>query len=818
MENLIVPCSSKAPIAAKPSEFSPIPTKSTIPFSKESSSKYPDVHLNYLCKNGRLSEAITALDSIAQRGSTAYAISGKSDDAYASKLRKLEKENGRNRFVGQCWIAVKNRVYSFDAGKTMGNLILVLSTLSVVTTQIQTQTQAPSPLLTTIPKMDKLLSQTFHDSAKKPVTVGPWGGDDGVAWDDGIHSSVKQVVITYGTAIDSIQFEYDDNGNSIWSEKHGGRGGYITDKVNLDCPNEFLTSIQGYYGRIIAWGPVLLRSLTFKSNKKTYGPFGNDEGTSFSHTMNGGKIVGFHGRSGWYVDSIGVHLLPRQQQNSSRPLVHTQSRCISTGTDNVGFSVIQGNIGQSYDIILAVKQREDVSSKPLSLKSNKNIKLSKQFSNDSDQDSSNSSSSDEETKEKKRATTKTPAAQKMPTVSKVPSMVDGVVTYGPWGGSGGYAFDDGTYTGIKQINVSRNIGIVYVKVFYDKNGEAVPAIRHGGTGGFKNDKIIFDYPNEILTHITGSYGPAMYMGPNVIKSLTFHTNIRTVGPFGDEQGNSFSSKLKEGKIVGFHGKSGLFLDAIGVHVIEGKVPVPVRNPTSSAIVPVGNPPSNAIFPVANHPSNAIVPMSNPPSKAIVPLGKQPAISEIDHPQWPNKLVLAKRGPVEEVACGVVKEPAPCGPGPWGGDGGRPWDDGVFTGIKQIYLTRGPEAIHSIQIEYDRNGQSVWSVKHGGSGGNIMHRVKLEFPHEVLICISGYYGSIDRDERPKVIKSLTFYTSRGKYGPFGEEVGTFFTSTTTEGKAVGFHGRSSLYLDAIGIHMQHWLGNQKTTKSSLFRRF
>jgi len=35
----------------------------------------------------------------------------------------------------------------------------------------------------------------------------------------------------------------------------------------------------------------------------------------------------------------------------------------------------------------------------------------------------------------------------------------------------------------------------------------------------------------------------------------------------------------------------------------------------------------------------------------------------------------------------MKEPAPCGPGPWGGDGGRPWDDGVFSGIKQIYLTK-----------------------------------------------------------------------------------------------------------------------------------
>lgn len=68
------------------------------------------------------------------------------------------------------------------------------------------------------------------------------------------------------------------------------------------------------------------------------------------------------------------------------------------------------------------------------------------------------------------------------------------------------------------------------------------------------------------------------------------------------------------------------------------------------------------------------------------------------------------------------EPAPCGPGPWGGDGGRPWDDGVFSGIKQIYLTRS-EAICSIQIEYDRNGQSVWSVKHGGNGGITPHRVR-----------------------------------------------------------------------------------------------
>jgi hypothetical protein len=74
----------------------------------------------------------------------------------------------------------------------------------------------------------------------------------------------------------------------------------------------------------------------------------------------------------------------------------------------------------------------------------------------------------------------------------------------------------------------------------------------------------------------------------------------------------------------------------------------------------------------------------------------------------------------QVTYGVVKEPIPIGPGPWGGEGGKPWDDGVYTGVKQIYITRN-EFIGSIQIEYDRSGQSIWSTRHG-DGGQITHRV------------------------------------------------------------------------------------------------
>ncbi|KAG4382932.1 hypothetical protein GLYMA_14G194450v4 [Glycine max] len=83
--------------------------------------------------------------------------------------------------------------------------------------------------------------------------------------------------MVHGAGIDSIQIEYDKKGSSIWSERHGGSGGRKTDKVKLDCPNEFLTKIHGYYGSLNQRGPNLVRSQSFESNKKTYGPFGVEQ-------------------------------------------------------------------------------------------------------------------------------------------------------------------------------------------------------------------------------------------------------------------------------------------------------------------------------------------------------------------------------------------------------------------------------------------------------------------------------------------------------------------------------------------------------------
>lgn len=52
----------------------------------------------------------------------------------------------------------------------------------------------------------------------------------------------------------------------------------------------------------------MIRSLTFNSNKRKFGPFGVEVGTPFSMPMEGGQIVGFKGTSGWYLDAIGFYI------------------------------------------------------------------------------------------------------------------------------------------------------------------------------------------------------------------------------------------------------------------------------------------------------------------------------------------------------------------------------------------------------------------------------------------------------------------------------------------------------------------------------
>ncbi|KAK1434184.1 hypothetical protein QVD17_11103 [Tagetes erecta] len=140
------------------------------------------------------------------------------------------------------------------------------------------------------------------------ILLGPWGGNGGDEWNDGVHTGVREITLVYGWCIDSIQITYDNNGRPFLAKKHGGVGGSKSTQIKLQFPDEILVSVSGHYCPVVYGGSSVIRSLTFKTNKRTIGPFGIEEGTPFNFLTNGGHIVGLFGRGGWFLDSLGFCL------------------------------------------------------------------------------------------------------------------------------------------------------------------------------------------------------------------------------------------------------------------------------------------------------------------------------------------------------------------------------------------------------------------------------------------------------------------------------------------------------------------------------
>jgi hypothetical protein len=125
-------------------------------------------------------------------------------------------------------------------------------------------------------------------------------------------------------------------------------------QVKLDFPDEALVSVSGHYGSVCGT-PVIIRSLTFQSNSSKYGPFGTEDGTPFSLPVSSGKIIGFHGRSGSYLNSVGFYL---KQVHFPNPLNSPATpRSLPSPHSGNGYSFTGGDTGA--DMVLAVRDRGD---------------------------------------------------------------------------------------------------------------------------------------------------------------------------------------------------------------------------------------------------------------------------------------------------------------------------------------------------------------------------------------------------------------------------------------------------------------------------
>lgn len=79
--------------------------------------------------------------------------------------------------------------------------------------------------------------------------------------------------------------------------------------------SEFLIGFSGTTGPSSTLAKDVVTSLTLITNARSYGPFGQVEGSPFQVPMrNNASIIGFFGRGDLYVNAIGVYINPKQEK------------------------------------------------------------------------------------------------------------------------------------------------------------------------------------------------------------------------------------------------------------------------------------------------------------------------------------------------------------------------------------------------------------------------------------------------------------------------------------------------------------------------
>lgn len=148
------------------------------------------------------------------------------------------------------------------------------------------------------------------------IKVGPAGQERyGTRWDEKGRDEVCQIFVSYNhDTIYSLQFLFYENGKLVMSNKHGIDKCERFCPVTFDYPTEFLTSISGSFRT--SYGDSILSSISFKTNKGSYGPFGTtpsaDVKRKFTFQIgNYPSLGGFHGsKTSHGIESFGVYMKP----------------------------------------------------------------------------------------------------------------------------------------------------------------------------------------------------------------------------------------------------------------------------------------------------------------------------------------------------------------------------------------------------------------------------------------------------------------------------------------------------------------------------
>ncbi|XP_059306578.1 inactive protein RESTRICTED TEV MOVEMENT 1-like [Lycium ferocissimum] len=156
-------------------------------------------------------------------------------------------------------------------------------------------------------------------------------------------------------------------------------------------------------------------------------------------------------------------------------------------------------------------------------------------------------------------------------------------------------------------------------------------------------------------------------------------------------------------------------------------------------------------------------------------------------------------------------------GPAGGKKAAAWDDKGKGEIAKIYVSHWQHGINSLQFLFVENDNFVLSERHGAAHNKNFTTVVLDHPSEFLTSIRGFHN-VEKELRKIVcLRSITFGTNKGTYGPYGmttsvdPSLNEHFNFEIGDDRSFGgFHGTNySNFIESIGVYV-------KTVTSSMIR--
>ncbi|KAK9048470.1 hypothetical protein SSX86_032566 [Deinandra increscens subsp. villosa] len=315
-----------------------------------------------------------------------------------------------------------------------------------------------------VEKLENALKLQDGGTISRFIRIGTWGRQNGdhpqnywsLVLEEDHH--LKKITIDHGAAIHSLMFTSESSGVMHKSSKVGGKAkGNKTSQVVFDDKEELI----GIYGTM-GEGYKMISSLSFKTTKRTHGPFGVATQNAFSLPCAEASLVGFYGVANDYIESIGVYAKPSME----------------------------------------------------------------------------------------------------------------IMRVGTWGKTesgrrqNNWSFQVERNHHLKKITVGHG-DLVYSLMFTTEHKGLLHSSRM--SGGWKGQEtaseVTFDWDEE-LQAINGTVGISRGSdaGLTVISSISFVTNKRTHGPFGDVRGTPFAVQWDDASFAGFYGLCGWYIDSIGIYL------------------------------------------------------------------------------------------------------------------------------------------------------------------------------------------------------------------------------------------------------------